>query len=67
VAKSKKKQKELSMLVVGARVKEVNAECELRTGGDFTEALNEKVHGLISQAQDRCTANGRSTLRASDL
>lgn len=62
-----KMKEELSVLVVGARVKELNTKGEMRTGGDFVEALNEKVHDLILAAQDRCEANGRATLRASDL
>ena len=63
----KQQKKELPMLVVGARVKEVNSECGLRTSGDFTSRLNEEVHAMINRAQDRCTENGRSTLTPKDL
>lgn len=60
-------KKGLQMLIVASKVKETNSEADLRTGGNFMEALNEQVHALIAKAQDRCAANGRSTLRPEDL
>jgi histone H3/H4 len=56
------------MLLVGSKTKDA-----LRGGGkynvsnDALEALNSKIHWLIDQAQRRCTANGRKTLRGHDI
>ena len=61
-----KKQKE--MLVVGSKTKDA-----LRGGGKFNvsadaiEAINENVYWLVDQAQKRCTANGRKTIRGYDI
>lgn len=68
MAKAKAKQKE--MLLVGSKTKEV-----LKTAGkqtynvssDTLEALNEHVYWLIEQAQKRCEANGRKTIRPYDI
>lgn len=57
--------KEKLMLVVESRVKEASG--ELRVAGDFTDALNEKIHEILKTAQERCKANGRSTLRPEDI
>lgn len=60
------KQKE--MLLVGSKTKDA-----LRGGGkynvssDVLEALNAKIYWLIDQAQKRCTANGRKTIRDHDI
>lgn len=53
------------MLVVESRVKEASG--DLRVAGDFTDALNEKIHEILKTAQERCKANGRSTLRPEDI
>lgn len=60
-------KKETPKFVVDSRVKEFNQENGLRTSGDFTEALNAKIASDLEAAQKRCTDNGRSTLRPSDL
>ena len=60
------KQKE--MLLIGSKTKDA-----LRGGGkynvssDALDALNCKMHWLIDQAQKRCTANGRKTIRNHDI
>ena len=60
------KQKE--MLLIGSKTKDA-----LRGGGkynvssDALDALNSKIHWLIDQAQKRCTANGRKTIRNHDI
>jgi histone H3/H4 len=56
------------MLLIGSKTK--NA---LKGGGkynvssDALEALNSQMHWLVDQAQKRCTANGRKTIRNHDI
>jgi len=56
------------MLIVGSKTKEA-----LKDGGKFNvskdalEGLNNYVHWLVEQAQKRCTANGRKTIRNHDI
>lgn len=59
--------KELEMLLVGSKTKEALKDGGLNVGGDALEKLNEKVHLMLKEAQERCTANGRKTIRASDF
>lgn len=59
--------KEKEMLLVGSKTKEALKENGLNVGGDALEKLNERVHTMIKEAQDRCTANGRKTVRSSDF
>ncbi len=65
VAKAKKK--EAPMMVVQSKMKEHLSNLELRSSGDVAEGLNEKVADLLGAAAKRCQANGRQTVRASDL
>jgi hypothetical protein len=39
----------------------------INVSGDFYAALDAKVRGLIAQAEQRATDNGRRTLRPHDL
>lgn len=65
---AKKKTKE--MLLVGSKTKEA-----LKTAGkdtymvssDALDGLNDYVHWLVEQAQERAKANGRKTIRAYDI
>jgi len=56
------------MLIVGSKTKDA-----LKGGGKFNvskdalEGLNSYVHWLVDQAQKRCTANGRKTIRNHDI
>ena len=56
------------MLVVGSKTKQA-----LKGGGkynvskDALEGLNNYVHWLVEQAQKRCSANGRKTIRGHDI
>jgi len=56
------------MLLVASKTKEA-----LKGGGkynvssDALEALNQQVHWFVSQAQKRCEANGRKTIRNHDI
>jgi histone H3/H4 len=59
--------KELEMLLVGSKTKEALKSAGLNVAGDALEKLNEKVHTLVKEAQERCVANGRKTVRGSDF
>lgn len=54
-------------VIVTSKVKEAVKSLDLRLSSDVPDALNAKVHELLKAAADRAQANGRSTLRASDL
>lgn len=62
---AKKKSKE--MLLVGSKTKEALKGKGYNVSSDTLEALNEHVHWLVDQAQKRCTANGRKTIRPYDV
>jgi len=62
---NEKKQHE--MVLVGSKTKEIMKTTGLNVSGDALEGLNEKVHNLIVDAQVRCEANGRKTLRSTDF
>lgn len=55
------------MLLVGSKTKDALKSSGLNVSGDALDALNEKVHALVKDAQARCTANGRKTVRGSDF
>lgn len=66
--KTKKAKKE--MLVVLSKTKEAfkgSGKKTFNVSPDAYEALNEHLYWLISQAQARCEANGRKTIRAYDI
>ncbi|HKJ57221.1 MAG TPA: hypothetical protein VJ978_14685 [Nitriliruptoraceae bacterium] len=54
-------------VIVTSKVKEAVKGLDLRLSSDVPDALNDKVHELLKAAAGRAQANGRSTLRASDL
>lgn len=62
-----KKKKDQVILTVGSKVKDFASELGFRSAGDFNAALSDRVEGLITDAADRCKANQRSTLKATDL
>ena len=56
-------------LVVKSNLKEVaqvNGKA-LNISGDFADALDKKVEGIVREACRRATENGRSTVMAKDL
>ena len=55
------------MLLVSSKTKEALKGDGLNVSSDALEALNKKVHNLVKEAQERCAANGRKTVRASDF
>ena len=56
------------MLLIASKTKDA-----LRGGGKYNvssealDALNSQMHWLIDQAQKRCIANGRKTIRDHDI
>ena len=54
-------------LVVNSKVKEAIKGHGVRMAGDFGEALNARVSGIIKDAVGRCQANNRGTVRPQDL
>ena len=57
----------MANLVVGSKVKEAIKASGCNTGGDVMAGLDTEVNAIISKAADRAKANGRKTVRASDL
>ena len=53
------------LVVVRSKIKE-NAE-GMNVAGDFAEALNGEVTGIIKRACERAKANKRSTIQPRDL
>lgn len=54
-------------VIVTSKVREAVKGLDLRLSSDVPEALNAKVHELLKAGAERAQANGRSTLRATDL
>ena len=59
--------KEKEMLLVGSKTKEALKSGGLNVSSDALEKLNERVHSMVKDAQTRCSANGRKTVRSSDF
>ena len=55
------------MLLVSSKTKDALKTSGLNVSSDALEQLNDVVHRLIKEAQGRCSANGRKTVRASDF
>ena len=65
---SKGKKKE--MLLVGSKTKEAlkgSGKTTFNVSSDTLDALNEYVYWLVDQAQKKCAANGRKTIRPYDV
>jgi histone H3/H4 len=58
---------EKEMLLIGSKTKDAIKASGLNVAGDALDALNEKVHALVKEAQARCEANGRKTVRGTDF
>ncbi len=68
--KAKGKAKTKDMLVVGSKTKEAlkgSGKNTFNVSSDTLIALNEHVYWLVDQAQKRCAANGRKTIRPYDI
>ena len=59
--------KENEMLLVGSKTKEALKSEGQNVSGEAMTALNEVVYKLIADAQERCKANGRKTIKATDF
>ncbi len=56
------------MLLVVSKTKDaLKGGGKYNVSGDAVEALNKQVHWLVEQAQKRCEANGRKTIRNHDI
>lgn len=63
-------KKEKEMLLVGSKTKEAlkgSGKTTYNVSSDALAALNDHVYWLIEQAQKRCEANGRKTIRPYDI
>ena len=60
-------QNEKEMLLVSSKTKEALKSTGLNVSGEALEKLNERVYAIVKDAQDRCVANGRKTVKASDI
>lgn len=64
------KAKQKDMLLVGSKTKDAlkgTGKQTYNVSSDTMEALNEHVYWLVDQAQKRCAANGRKTIRPYDI
>lgn len=64
------KGKDKDMLLVGSKTKEAlkgSGKTTYNVSADALDALNEYVYWLVDQAQKKCAANGRKTIRAYDI
>ena len=56
-----------SKFVVASAVRELVRSKGFCVGGDLVGGLSDKVEAMVALAISRATANGRKTLRSSDL
>jgi len=67
---TKKKSSQKESLVVGSKVKSAlkgSGKKTFNVSADSLDAMNEYVYWLVDQAQKRCEANGRKTIRPHDI
>ncbi len=64
---AKKTAKKKEMLLVGSKTKEALKGKGFNVSSDTLDALNEAVYRLVADAQMRCEANGRKTIRPYDV
>ena len=65
--KNGKKSEGQEVIVVGSKTREVISGANMNMAGDFVQALSDKNREDINRAVARAEANGRKTVRASDL
>jgi histone H3/H4 len=61
------KKEEVQAMAVMSRVKEHIKGKNLRCDGDLDQAISKMIVSKLDKAIDRCKANGRQTVRPSDL
>lgn len=67
-SKSKGKCKKLEMLLIGSKTKDaLRGKGKYNVSADAIDALNCQMYWFIEQAQNRCKANGRKTIRNHDI
>ena len=60
--------KKQEMLLVGTKTKDaLKGNGKYNVSGEALDALNSHMYWLIEQAQKRCAANGRKTIRDYDI
>lgn len=59
--------KKRDSLVVGSKVKAFLKEKGMKTAGDTTEAVSNRVYCMLEKAAERTKANKRATVRPCDL
>jgi histone H3/H4 len=60
--------KKMEMLLVASKTKDaLKGKGKYNVSGDALDALNNHVYWLVEQAQKRCAANGRKTIRNYDI
>ena len=64
-AAKRRSSKPAELIISKARVKNAVKKCNV--GGEFYEALDDAVRGLIKDAERRAIGNKRKTLKANDL
>ena len=60
-------KKKAKPMYVKSVVKAIISKSKMRVSGDFWNALNNEIAHHIEKAIKRAKANGRKTLRASDI
>lgn len=66
--KAEKKSAKMEMLLVGSKTKEVlKGKGKFNVSSDALDALNKYVYWVAQEAQARCAANGRKTIKAHDI
>ena len=64
----KTEKSETPMMVRVSTLKEfIKGSSDVNVSGEFAEAVNEHVAKAVQSAIERCTGNGRKTVRAVDL
>jgi len=59
--------KSKEMLLVGSKTKEALKGKGFNVSSDALNAMNEYVYWIVDQAQKKCAANGRKTIRPYDI
>jgi len=57
----------MDILVVQSKVKDAIKKAGMNTAGDFADGLSGEVTVMIKKACNRAKANGRKTVRGTDL
>ena len=67
VEDNKKDPQKKELLLVASKTKEALKGTSYNVSSEAITALNEHLYWLIDQAQKRCEANGRKTIRPHDI